>query len=92
MPYSLKCDAKDCNHLEEIDAILETDIGKPCPLCGANLLTAEDFAGFMEMVPAIEEARRIGELSDEPIEAIVSIGFHDEVASMGIEQVPEIKH
>lgn len=38
----LKCDAAGCDH-EEPAAITREHIGKPCPKCGANLLTEEDY-------------------------------------------------
>lgn len=41
--YYLKCDAKGCDHVEPRPGLLEADIGMPCPKCGANLLTREDY-------------------------------------------------
>ena len=38
----LKCDAADCSHVEFIEMLSESDIGRACPLCGASILTAED--------------------------------------------------
>lgn len=40
--FSLKCDAQGCDHVEKVSAITAECIGKPCPKCGANLLTQED--------------------------------------------------
>jgi len=39
----LKCDAPGCSHREDVLEITEALIGKPCPKCGASLLTKEDF-------------------------------------------------
>lgn len=39
----LHCDAEGCGHEEPIPAMDAAYIGKPCPKCGANLLTKEDF-------------------------------------------------
>lgn len=39
----LKCDAPSCDY-EDTEARLTVElVGKPCPKCGANLLTEEDF-------------------------------------------------
>lgn len=40
----LKCDAAGCDYLDETAVPDEALIGKLCPKCGANLLTAEDMA------------------------------------------------
>ncbi|MEE4539086.1 MAG: hypothetical protein V2J51_11430 [Erythrobacter sp.] len=40
----LKCDAPGCEHHEPVERISAEHVGKPCPACGANLLTAEDWA------------------------------------------------
>ena len=39
----LKCDEKGCVHQEYHAEIAPEQIGKPCPRCGASLLTQEDF-------------------------------------------------
>lgn len=39
----LKCDADGCDHMEHHEAIGLEMIGKPCPKCGANLLTEQDY-------------------------------------------------
>lgn len=43
MTAYLKCDEPDCDHVEYHKKISAEMIGKPCPKCGANLLTEEDF-------------------------------------------------
>lgn len=40
----LKCDEENCMHQEYHVRIEEEQIGKPCPRCGASLLTQEDYA------------------------------------------------
>lgn len=42
----LKCDAPDCDHREDVDQLTADMVGKPCPVCGASLLTQEDFDKF----------------------------------------------
>lgn len=39
----LKCDEKHCDHMEQIEELLQKHVGKACPKCGANLLTQKDF-------------------------------------------------
>ena len=39
----LKCDAKGCVHVELHKTITKDMINEPCPNCGSNLLTAEDY-------------------------------------------------
>lgn len=41
----LKCDTPGCGHVEELSQPLDdTMIGRLCPRCDANLLSAEDYA------------------------------------------------
>lgn len=45
----LKCDAEGCDHVEYMDRITQEHVDKPCPKCGANLLTQADHDHF-EMI------------------------------------------
>lgn len=61
----LKCDTAGCDHIEDVDQIAPELIGKPCPRCGASLLTAEDCANWQaNVLPGIELARALGLLVD----------------------------
>lgn len=61
MPEFLKCDAPGCDHVEDVEAISRDLIGKPCPKCGADLLTAADCEAWLAMVqPGIELAKALG--------------------------------
>ena len=42
----LKCDATGCYYVETIPELTAALIGKPCPKCGANLLTTEDYEAW----------------------------------------------
>lgn len=65
MPEFLKCDAAGCDHFETVEAISRDLIGKPCPKCGADLLTAADCEAWLAMVkPGIEIAKALGLLVD----------------------------
>lgn len=46
---TLKCDRPGCPHNESIELSPKL-IGKPCPLCGADLLTAEDYAATVSQL------------------------------------------
>ena len=46
----LVCDAAGCGHAEAVaGGVTARMIGRPCPACGADLLTAADFALFETM-------------------------------------------
>ncbi|OHC93921.1 MAG: hypothetical protein A3H25_02870 [Sphingomonadales bacterium RIFCSPLOWO2_12_FULL_63_15] len=83
MSAVLNCDAAGCGHVEPVESIIEADIGRPCPKCGANLLTRADFdywaANIEPMFRMLSDAgllREAGEGSSEP-SALVSFGYHD---------------
>lgn len=60
--FFLKCDAPGCLHQEPCDAITEQLIGKPCPKCGADLLTREDFDAMqthLEYINVLNDALEI---------------------------------
>lgn len=42
--HGLKCDAVGCDFSDENAAPDETSLNRPCPKCGANLLTEADLA------------------------------------------------
>lgn len=57
----LKCDAPGCGHHESADLDLAKSgalIGKPCPSCGASLLTKEDHAAGLKMWKWIDIANK----------------------------------
>lgn len=57
----LKCDAAGCTHREPVEALTQDLVGKPCPICGANLLTQEDFDDWHASVaPMIEILKAMG--------------------------------
>ena len=83
MPEFLKCDAPGCDHVEDVEAISRDLIGKPCPKCGADLLTAADCETWLAMVqPGIELAKALGLFVDraptEDDQALVRLHLHDD--------------
>lgn len=55
----LVCDAEGCDHRQDVDDITADMIGTPCPKCGANLLTEQDYRTFSAMMPAFEMAEQV---------------------------------
>ena len=45
----LKCDALGCSHVELVDKVYEKYINMPCPVCGENLLTQEDYDDYLKV-------------------------------------------
>lgn len=64
----LKCDAKDCDYVDENITLEEYEeyLNKPCPKCGANLLTQEDIAAVKVMIKMIDMLNEVGLTSDNP--------------------------
>lgn len=101
MNQFLKCDEPNCDHHEDVETITEDMIGKPCPKCGANLLTQKDFldrVGPLEFIKAFEEL--IEGLSDklkikantsfdELQKMSIKVGTHNSKTTIEIEPVRE---
>lgn len=89
----LKCDTPTCDYTDESVKLeeCEASIDKPCPKCGASLLTPEDFAkvkfimGFMNL---INEAQNddVSPETDEMARLTVELNGTDDV-KMTIEPV-----
>lgn len=65
----LKCDAEGCDHKESVSEITADLIGKPCPKCGANLLTKDDFESGQNLVEVINAFNKIFGPVDVPEDA-----------------------
>jgi hypothetical protein len=57
----LKCDAPACDYEEDtpLSADPTSYINKPCPKCGANLLTREDCDAYLKAYATIEAINAI---------------------------------
>lgn len=82
MSEFLKCDAPGCTHVSDVEAITEDMIGTPCPVCGASLLTREDFDVWQVVFkPAIEASHAAGLTRDSSPDDVghdrVRINWHD---------------
>ena len=75
----LQCDANGCGHVEEVPTLSQELVGKPCPKCGANLLTQRDFDEWGEIQTLIETLRALGVVTDDPnVETkAISVGLHE---------------
>lgn len=80
----LKCDATGCDHREHVGTITADMIGKPCPKCGASLLTKEDFETFQHLGDVLRVFQEIGLMKphslDDPIPegaSVVDINIHN---------------
>lgn len=74
--YTVVCDTDGCdykvpNTSEDIITAMEAYIDKPCPSCGANLLTQEDFDFTKDLIELMDS---LGE----------DVGKGKEVASIAI--------
>lgn len=86
----LQCDKDGCDYREDgiINAELETHINKPCPKCGENLLTLEDYNNAQF---ALKGAEFINSLTDEEMEELGKIAEENGTAAEIRKMIPEHK-
>lgn len=78
----IKCDAEGCDYTEQVAPEDYTKyINKPCPKCGANLLTYDDYMRFKASMDAID---LVNSMTEEQLKEFNSI-------MAGIDQADEIK-
>lgn len=69
--HGIKCDNKDCNYKDMSVKMEDYDkwLNKPCPECGQNLLTQEDYDISNEFVKLTNMINKIfpGPINDEPL-------------------------
>lgn len=95
--HYLTCDRAGCDHRETVPGITADLIGKPCPKCGDNLLTKEDFDHWERVVEPQMVALRIIEaaaikagLVDENDPLVqFNLHHHDGVQTLKITPEPE---
>lgn len=88
----LNCDNPDCGHVEHVGTITADMIDMPCPKCGENLLTAEDFEGW-EVVKMLMDAAQsvVGDVDDgDPVEMRVKL--HEGTLDITFKDLPEMSN
>lgn len=82
----IKCDNPDCDYRDETVKVEDYSnwLDRPCPKCGNNLLTKEDYKSFKKLLSLIKVINKIGrllpkktikKLEEEPKE-LVHIGWN----------------
>lgn len=87
----IKCDAEGCDYREDIQSEDYSEwVDRPCPDCGANLLTEADFKliqALLDVTSAINEIFPPGSFSeDEPL-----LGFEIKMDGSGIPIIGDLK-
>lgn len=77
----IKCDASGCDYREEVVALdaYESYVDRPCPKCGASLLTPEDYAATTALLAIAEWANATLESTGGP-----KVKCHVEMNGSGI--------
>lgn len=71
----LNCDADGCGHVEHVGTITDEMIGMPCPVCGADMLTQDDWIAwqpYSELLNAINAFKHV----DGVERTVVRVGLH----------------
>lgn len=80
----LNCDRPGCSHVERVEHITEDMVGMSCPVCGSNLLTQEDYDGWLairDLIKAVDAAIPEGGGGD-PVD--LRIGAHNGKVTVSI--------
>nr|WP_052951443.1 hypothetical protein [Devosia soli] len=96
MSKFLKCDAEGCDHIEDVAEITGDMIGKPCPKCGSDLLTLEDFEFYTNLMkPSMALMTELGlsrpATSDDPDHLRMRISGHKGELHMKFPSIPSNK-
>lgn len=77
----LQCDNPNCDWSDMSIPFSEYEkcIGKPCPKCGENLLTQEDYDSCQQMIDAVDV---INKFSEEDLDKIASGLSADDIDSV----------
>lgn len=67
MTMNLICDEPTCDHKEDVGALSEDMIGKPCPKCGSDLLTRQDYEEGLKCQAVIGMLKAAG-LAKDPVD------------------------
>ena len=82
----LKCDADDCSHVEVVGIITAEMVDMPCPKCGANLLTSEDWESWQGMRLLFDAVKDVmPDSEDGEPKVAMRVGLHGKKTSIEIE-------
>lgn len=73
----LNCDAPGCGHVEPVREITEAMVGMPCPKCGADLLTMEDWRGWQAHRAVLQAAEALSKQIGEGDGMMLSLRYHN---------------
>lgn len=78
----LRCDNTECNYEDKSikRSDYEDSINKPCPMCGENLLTFNDYMNVLILENAVREVNEIGskEIGEKEIKT-VEVNLHKNI-------------
>lgn len=83
----LTCDAPGCDHQEDMSALTEDLIGRPCPKCGASLLTREDYEAGIRLYSMMDVLEKAGMVKAAPVDTTgekAQVNFHVHAGSLDI--------
>ena len=85
----LKCDNPDCDWSDDTVPFneYEKSINKPCPKCGENILTQEDYDSVMQIKQAMEI---MANLSEEELNAM-SVNLSEEEIDQALDLMNQLK-
>lgn len=74
----LKCDEPDCDTRVFVGEIQQHHVDTPCPSCGANLLTQEDYDGWtaMQLGEVLPVLAGLGGTSHPEDLELVEVSYH----------------
>lgn len=72
----LNCDAADCDHVEPVGTITVDMVDMPCPSCGSNLLTAEDWAAWQPYSALLKSVDTAINPNGDEGRVAVRVGLH----------------
>ena len=76
----IKCDNPECGWADKTMELGEDHIGMPCPKCGQNLLTQEDYDNFKIVMDSVDLVNSCSEEElEELFEKLQAAGLTNEI-------------
>ena len=88
MSEVLNCDADGCGHVESVGKITADMVNMPCPKCGANLLTEEDWQAWQPFSDLLGILNNVadGEATKAADAVTLKVGLHGKTTKIEIER------